>query len=201
MRDLLALVANGGELRMRRWLGCLTLALIVAASPAAAFAGGVFFGFGGAAGDVDFDSTPAGNRFSSDDSLVGEWQVGYRFDSKLVIEGGGSLGLSIDTFLFGDFFSLSDNHVLVGYAFQPAERFSIIPELGVSRWHLDTEDGIGPFFGGQGVETSDSGSDLIGRVSFEWHVTERFRLYGAYTEAHYDFGDSTAPSFGWKFQF
>jgi hypothetical protein len=188
---------------MRRWLGCLALALLVATSPAAARAGGVFFGFGGAAGDVDFDSTFAGNRIGSDNSVAGEWQVGYRFDSKLVVEGGGSLGLSLDTFFFGDFFSLSDEHVLVGYAFQPAERFSIVPELGVSRWHLDAEDVTGfPFFGGiQRTDYNDSGSDWIGRVSFEWHAAQRLRLYAAYTEAHYDFGDSTAASFGFKFQF
>jgi len=47
----------------------------------------------------------------------------------------------------------------------------------------------------------ESGNDLIFRVSLEWRVAQRLHLYGAYTEAHYDIGDSTAPSFGFKFQF
>lgn len=188
---------------MRRWLGCLaSLVLIGAASPNTALADGIFFGFGGAAGDVDFDSTFAENRVSSDDSLVGEWSVGYRFDSKLVIEGGGSLGLSLDSFFLGDFFALSDNHVMVGYAFQPAERFSIVPKLGVSHWNLTTEEGLAfPFLGSPLVGSDDSGNDWILRVSLEWRVAQRLHLYGAYTEAHYDFGESTAPSFGFKFQF
>lgn len=185
---------------MRRWLGCLILALLGFAAPAAALAGGVFFGFGGAAGDVDFDNTFAQNRVTSDDSLVGEWQVGYRFDSKLVIEGGGSLGLSLDTFFFGNFFTLTDQHVMVGYAFQPADRFSIVPKLGMSHWRLE-QDLTGFFLPPGLVDSSESGNDWIGRVSFEWHAGQRLRLYAAYTEAHYDFGDSTAPSFGFKFQF
>ena len=188
---------------MRRTLGCLTsLALIAATAPSTALAGGVFFGFGGAAGDVDFDSTVAENRVSSGDSLVGEWQVGYRFDSNLVIEGGGSLGLSLDFFFLADSFALSDNHVMVGYAFQPAERFSIVPELGLSHWNLTTEEtAIFSFFGVPPVGSDDSGNDWIFRVSLEWRVAQRLRLYGAFTEAHYDFGDSSAPSLGFKFQF
>jgi hypothetical protein len=187
---------------MRRWLGCLILALLGAAAPATALAGGVFFGFGGAAGDVDFDRTLAEDRVSSDDSVVGEWEVGYRFDSKLLIEGGGSVGLSLDTFFFGDSFALSDNHVMVGYAFQPVERFSIAPKIGLSHWNLTTEEEVAlSFFGIPLLESDESGNDLIFRVSFEWRVAQRLHLYGAYTEAHYDFGDSTAPSFGFKFQF
>jgi outer membrane protein with beta-barrel domain len=187
---------------MRRWLGCLILALFGSAAPAVALAGGVFFGFGGGAGDMNFDDDSlASNRFFSDDSVVGEWLVGYRFDSKLVIEGGGTAGMSFDTLLFGDFFTLSDQRVMVGYAFQPAERFSIVPKAGVSFWDFETGDGFLPIFGGQRTDFDSSGSDWIWRVSFEWHAGERLRLYGAYTEAHYDFGDSTAPSFGFKFQF
>lgn len=189
---------------MRRWLGCLTsFALIAATVPGTALAGGVFFGFGGSTADVNFDSSFAESRVSSDDSVTGEWSVGYQFDSKLVIEGGGSVGMSLSTFLFiGDNFSLTDAHVMVGYAFQPAERFSIIPKLGLSRWRLDTDDGADfLFFGSGDDEFHGSGHDWIGRVSFEWHAAQRLRLYGAYTEAHYDFGDSSAPSFGFKFQF
>jgi hypothetical protein len=188
---------------MRREVGPLaSLALIGAMVPASAFAGGVFFGFGGGAGDVSFDGDAFADNFVlSDDSFVGEWEVGYRFDSKLVIEGGGTLGLSLDFFFLGDFFSLSDERVLVGYAFQPSERFSIVPKLGVSRWHLDTESGTAFVFGSERADFHDSGSDLIWRVSGEWRVAERLHLYGAYSEAHYSFGSSSGPSFGFKFQF
>jgi hypothetical protein len=189
---------------MRRTLaGLSSLALIAAATPDSAFAGGVFFGFGGAAGDVDFDSDFAADRVTSDDSIVGEWEVGYRFDSKFAIEGGGSVGMSLDTFLFGDAFVLSDYRVMAGYAFQPAERFSIVPEVGVSFWDLKTDEEILlPFIPGGGLlDFGESGSDLMFRVSFEWRVAQRLHLYGAYTEAHYDIGDSSAPSFGFKFQF
>src|SRR6185503_8632994 len=189
---------------MGRMLGGLaSLALIGATAPNTALAGGVFFGFGGSTGDVDFDSEFAESRVSSDDSVTGEWSVGYRFDSKLIVEGGGSLGMSLDTFLFfADSFVLTDSHVMVGYEFQPAERFSIIPKLGLSRWRLDTDDGTDFFFfDSQDDEFHGSGHDWIGRVSFEWHAAERLRLYAAYNEAHYDFGDSSAPSFGFKFQF
>ena len=187
---------------MRRMLGCLaSLALLGAIAPSTALAGGVFFGFGGSTGDVDFDSAVAESRVSSDGSVTGDWSVGYRFDSKLIVEGGMSLGMNLDAFFFFfDSFVLTDSHVMVGYEFQPAERFSIIPRLGLSRWSLDTDDGIN-FFGSQDDEFHGSGHDWIGRVSFEWHVAERLRLYAAYTEAHYDFGDSSAPSFGFKFQF
>jgi hypothetical protein len=188
---------------MRRKVGSLaSLALIGAIAPAPAFAGGVFFGFGGGAGDVSFDGdTFADNIVPSDDSFVGEWEVGYRFDSKLVIEGGGTLGLSLDVFFLGDFFTLSDERVMVGYAFQPGERFSIVPKLGVSFWDLHTEDGANFIFGSARADFDDSGSDWIWRVSGEWRVAERLHLYGAYSEAHYGFGDSSGPSFGFKLQF
>jgi hypothetical protein len=190
---------------MRRWLACSTLALLVAGSPAGALAAGVFFGFGGAAGDVDFDNNFAEDRLTSDDSAVGEWQVGYRFDSKLILEGGGSVGMSFDTFLFGSSFTLTDYHAMVGYAFQPAERFSIVPRIGLSRWRIETED-FGAFFFlpsqlDDFVGEVDTGPDLIYRVSFEWRTLQRLHLYAAYTAAHYDFGDWSAPSLGFKFQF
>jgi hypothetical protein len=187
---------------MSRKAGFLTsLASIAATVPAPAFAGGVFFGFGGGNGDVSFDDdTSAATRVIGDDSLVGEWLVGYRFDSKLVVEGGGTLGLSLDTLVLADYFVLQDQRVMVGYAFQPGERFSIVPKLGVSFWELDTEDG--PFFFlGNRPDVDDSGSDLIWRVSVEWRLAQRFHLYGAYSDAHYEFGDSSGPSFGFKFQF
>ena len=188
---------------MRQKLGLLaSFALIGATAPLPAFAGGVFFGFGGGPGNVDFENdTFADSIFvPSDDSFVGEWLVGYRFDSKLVIEGGGTAGLSLDFFFLGDFFSLSDERVMVGYAFQPSERFSIVPKLGVSRWHLDTESGTS-FFGSERADVHDSGSDLIWRINGEWRVAERLHLYAAYSDAHYSFGDSSGPSFGFKFQF
>ncbi|HET7609506.1 MAG TPA: hypothetical protein VFL84_12570, partial [Gammaproteobacteria bacterium] len=84
--------------------------------------------------------------------------------------------------------------------FQPADRFSIVPKLGMSHWRLE-QDLTGFFLPPGLVDSSESGNDWIGRVSFEWHAGQRLRLYAAYTEAHYDFGDSTAPSFGFKFQF
>jgi hypothetical protein len=185
---------------MLGWLG--SLAVIGATMPGMALAGGVFFGFGGSTGDVDFDTGFAESRISDSDSVTGEWSVGYRFDSKLMVEGGGSLGLSLDFFnFFEDSFTLSDTRVLVGYEFQPAERFSIIPKLGLSRWHLDTEEGDVLFFDTEDDDFHGSGHDWMARVSFEWHVKERLRLYGAYTVADYDFGDQSAPSFGFKFQF
>ena len=190
---------------MRQTLGCLTsLALIAATVPGTALAGGVFFGFGGSFGNVDFDRDIfAANQTPSDDSFAGEWHIGYRFDSKLVIEGGGAQGFSLDLLILGDAFFLDDKHVMVGYEFQPAKRLSIVPQLGVSYWDLETEDGPGFFFfGSQRVDFDGSGNDWIGRVTFEWpKTTKRFRPYAAYTEGHYDFGESRALSFGARFQF
>jgi hypothetical protein len=178
-----------------------SLALIGAAAPFPALAGGVFFGFGGGPGDVDFDGDAFGNIVPGEDSFVGEWQVGYRFDSNLIVEGGASSGLSLDFFFLGDFFSLSDARVMVGYAFQTSERFAIIPKLGVSRWHVDAENGLNTIFGGGRADLHDSGSDLIWRINGEWRVAQRLNLYAAYSEARYSFGDSSGPSFGFKFQF
>jgi hypothetical protein len=188
---------------MSRTAGFLTsLAFIAASAPGTALAGGAFFGFGGGSGDVSFDDATFGaNRFITDDSLVGELFVGYRLDSKVVVEGGASLGLSLDSLIFSDFFTLDETRVMAGYAFQPGERVSIVPKLGVSFWRLDSEDGAFSFFGSQRVDFDDSGSDLIWRVSVEWRLAQRFHLYGAYSDAHYDFGDSSGPSFGCKFQF
>ena len=191
---------------MRPWLGCLAYAIVIGATaPRTALAGGAFFGFGGSAGDVDFDSNFAEERVTSDDSLGGEWQVGYRFDSKLVIEGGGSLGLSLDTSSFADSFSLTHYHAMVGYAFQPADRFSIVPEIGVSHWRLESVESRALFFLPKQLAdylgSVETGNDWIFRVSAEWRIAQRLHLYGAYTEAHHDFGDSSAPSFGLKFQF
>jgi hypothetical protein len=188
---------------MRQKIGLLaSLALIGAIAPHPAFAGGVFFGFGGGRGDVDFEGgTFADYIIPSDNSFVGEWQVGYRFDSKLVVEGGGTAGLSLDLFFLADVFSLSDQRVMLGYAFQPSERFSIVPKLGVSRWHLDTEGVTNFLFGSNRAQVHDSGSDLIWRINGEWRVAQRLHLYAAYSAAHYSFGDSSAPSFGFKFQF
>jgi hypothetical protein len=187
---------------MSRKAGLLTsLALIAATAPATATAGGVFFGFGGGYGDVSFDDDAfAATRIVGDDSLVSEWLVGYRFDSKLVIEGGGTIGLGLDTLVLADSFLLEDQRVMVGCAFPLGERFSIVPKAGVSFWQLDTEDGFFPFLGSR-PDLNDSGSDFIWRVSVEWRLAQRFHLYAAYSDARYSFGDSSSPSFGFKFQF
>ena len=178
-----------------------SLALIGAMAPATAFAGGVFFGFGAGAGNVDFDDgTIPDYLIVDDDQMVGEWLLGYRFDSKLIIEGGGSVGLSLSTLFFEDLVVLDDQRVMVGYAFQPTERFSIVPKVGVSFWNLQLDEI--DFFSGTGlVHRNESGSDLLWRLSLEWRVAKRMHLYAAYSDAHYDFGDSSTPSFGFKFQF
>ena len=191
---------------MRPWLDFFAFVIVFGATaPQTALAGGAFFGFGGSAGDVDFDSNFAEDRVTSDDSVGGEWQVGYLFDSQLLVEGGGSLGLSIDTLSFGDSFSLTDYHVMVGYAFQPTGRLSIVPKIGVSHWRLESVESRALFFLPKQLAdflgSVESGNDWIFRVSAEWRIAQRLHLYGAYTEVHDDFGNWSAPSFGLKFQF
>jgi len=183
-------------------LRAIALVLIAQAIPSAASAGGMLFGFGGGSGDVNFDGDiAAGNNVVSDDDIVAEFWIGYRFDSKVVLEGGASQGISIDTFLLGDSFSLQDFRVMAGYAVLLGERFSFLPELGVSFWDIDTRDLPNSFFGSSRAGVSDSGSDLMWRISGEVRVATRMHLYAAYSEASYDFGDSTRLSFGFKWQF
>ena len=183
----------------RRAALLLTLAL---ATPSAATAGGMFFGFGGGTGDVNFDEDiAASNNVVSDDDLVGEFWVGYRFESQVILEGGASQGISIDTLLLGDSFSIQDFRVMAGYVVELGERFNFVPELGVSFWDIDTRDLPSSFFGSRRGDLNDSGSDLLWRVSGEARVATRMHLYAAYSEAGYDFGDSTRLSFGFKWQF
>jgi hypothetical protein len=189
---------------MSRKLGFLTLfALVGAIAPAAAIAGAVFLAIGGGVGDVRFEGdTFNENNVPSDTSWVYQGAVGYRFDSHLVIEGRATFGISLDTLLGGDSFTLSDERVAVGYAFQPGERFSVVPTLGVSYWDLDTEDGAGLFFlGSDRADFDSSGSDLVWRVSGEWRVAQRWYLCAAYSGAHYSFGDSYGLSVETKFEF
>ena len=179
---------------------CAALAGI--AIPSLSTAGGVFFAFGGASGDIDFDSdVSAANNVVTDDDIAGEAWVGYRFDSQVQIEGGGRQGISIDTFLLGDSFTLTELRFMAGYVVELADRFNFVPELGVSHWDLDTTDLPSSFFGSVRGDIDDSGNDLIWRISGEWRVLTRMHLYASYSEARYDFGDLTGPSFGFKFQF
>ena len=184
----------------RRAALLLTFALL--AAPSAANAGGMLFGFGAGAGVVVFDAdVSAGNNAVSDDDMVGELWVGYRFDSKVIVEGGQSVGLSIDIFTFGDSFTLEDFRVLAGYSVELGERFKFLPELGVSFWDIDTSDFSNSFFGSSRRAIHDSGTDLIWRVSGEVRVATRTHLYLAYSAADYDFGDATRLSTGVKWQF
>jgi len=178
------------------------LLTLVLAMPSIASAGGVLLAFGTGAGDVNFDSDiAASNNVVSDDDIVGEVWIGYRFDSKVIVEGGGSQGISIDVFALGDSFAIQDFRVMAGYEVQLGERFSFLPELGVSSWKIDTADVRNFIFGSSRRDVDDSGTDLMWRISGEVRVAQRMRLYGAYSAARYDFGDATRVSFGLKWQF
>jgi hypothetical protein len=49
----------------------------------------MLFGLGVGSGDVNFDADIlAANNSLSDDDIVAEFWVGYRFDSKVILEGG-----------------------------------------------------------------------------------------------------------------
>jgi hypothetical protein len=189
---------------MRRKLGLLaSLALIAATAPATALAGSVFLAVGGIFGDVSFEGdTFAENNVPSDNIWGFQGAVGFRFDSKLVIEGRLTSGISLDILTGGDSFMLSDERVAVGYAFQPNERFSVIPSVGVSFWDLDTQDGPGILFlGSERADFDSSGSDPIWRVSGEWRYAQRWSFCAAYSRGHYSFGESSGLSFETKFQF
>src|SRR5262245_54516997 len=97
-RGVLRSPEAAGSILMSRKLGFLaSLALISATAPATALAGGVFLTLGGAIGDVSFEGdTFAENNVPSDHSWGYQAAVGYRFDSKLVIEGRATFGVSLD---------------------------------------------------------------------------------------------------------
>jgi hypothetical protein len=182
--------------------GVILSALIASAMPATATAGDMLVGVGFGSGDVNFDADIlAANNSISDDDLVAEFWVGYRFDSKVILEGGASQGLSIDFFLPGDSFSIQDVRVLSGYVFELGERFEFLPELGVSFWDIDTEDFENAFFGSTRTDVDDSGTDLMWRISGSVRVAMRARFYAAYSEADYDFGEATRLNLGIKWQF
>src|SRR5262245_16334332 len=103
---------SGGNHPMRRKLGFLALALVGTTAPATSLAGGVFLTLGGAIGDVSFEGdTFAENHVPNDHNWGYQAAVGYRFDSKLVIEGRATFGISLDFLLGGDTFMLSDERV------------------------------------------------------------------------------------------
>ena len=177
-------------------------ALIALATPSVASAGGMLFGFGFGAGDVNFDSDiAASNNVVSDDDIVGEAWIGYRFDSKVIVEGGGSQGISIDVFALGDSFSIQDFRVMAGYEIALGDRWSFLPALGVSSWKIDTADVSNSFFGSTRSDVDDAGNDLMWRITGDVRIATRMHLYGAYSAARYDFGDASRFSFGWKWQF
>jgi hypothetical protein len=156
---------------------------------------------GGGGGDLDVDSAAAiSNGTDDEDTFTGELGVGYRFANNVVIEGSGSTGFDVTALLLGGSYEFQEARVMAGYAFPVAEKFRLVPTLGLSIWQLEAVENPLLFFV-PFARRSTSGTDVAWRLAGEYYFSRRFGAYFSYSSTRPDFGSFSLLSLGMKIQF
>lgn len=152
-------------------------------------------------GDVEFDDEYFFEGFDGDDTFSSANILGgYKFDSKVVVAAHVGMSGSESLFGWGDNYQLYEVGALLGYSFDIAEHFRIVPMVGVSRWELDREEGE---FNNPGPEESReiSGTDFYWKLNVEAPINDFIQLNLSYTRGQFEFGSVEAIRFGAKFAF
>ncbi len=126
--------------------------------------------------------------------------LGYEFDSNLLIEGNFYRSETDSIFNAIDSYRFSQTRFLVGYAFDVAAKFRIIPKVGYSSWELDGEEGE-LFNPGDEARSSIDGDTTFAQIDFEFPIRDWFSINASYTNTHFDFGKAQALHAGVKFKF
>jgi len=140
--------------------------------------------------DVDFD----------DDGFGATYLVAYRWGNNLVAEA--NLSHATNNFLFEgfDFYKTTELKLMLGYSFQLAQYLRIVPMLGVSKWDLDSQEGL-VFNSGPEQRVEFDGTDLTYKLSLELPINDSFSLSLSYAKSHLDLGTSELSLVGLKFEF
>lgn len=140
------------------------------------------------------------NQKDSSENLGFGVIVGHEFDSNIVLEGNYYQSDS-DSFLsVSNSYQLTQTRALVGYAFDLAEHFRIIPKIGISNWKLDSQEGA-LFNPGVEERLKFSGNETFAELGFEFPVNQLITISGAYRNINFDFGDAQSANVAVKFKF
>jgi hypothetical protein len=175
----------------------LSIVSVVGSVPCAAQ--GWFLTVGGGLRDIEIDSGAAiANSTGGDDNVVSELGGGYLFSTNVVLEASTTDSFSVSGLLGFGSYEFQDDRLMVGYAFPVAERFRIVPEVGVTLWELRA---VQSFFFQPSSDQTFSGTDTVWRLAGEWQIGTTFGMYFSYTKAEFDVGNDSLGSFGMKVRF
>lgn len=140
--------------------------------------------------DVDFD----------DNGFAGSYFVGYRWANHFVNEV--NLTLASNNFIFRgfDFYETKELKLLFGYSFQLADSLRIVPMAGMSRWELNSREGL-IFNPGPEQNFKFEGTDLTYKLTMEYLINDSFALSLSYARTHLVLGTTELSLLGLKFEF
>ena len=185
--------------RSKLRLPCALLAIVSVLGSVPCTAQGWFLTVGGGLRDVEVDSSAAtANNTSVDENVVAEFGGGYVFPTNVVLEASTTSGFSVSGLVGFGSYEFEDDRLMVGYAFPVAERFRIVPEVGVTFWELRASQS---FFFQPSSQRSTSGTDVVWRLAGEWLIGTTFGMYFSYTTAEFDVGNDSLGSVGMKVRF
>ncbi len=134
------------------------------------------------------------------DGLSASVGGGYVTDTNVVI-GVNLSGTTSDTLLGAtDDYELYESKLTLGYQFNIAKHFRIVPSVGVSRWKMTTREGV-IFNSGPEDKLYYKGSDSFGQINIDFPINRLVVVSGTFTKGRYDFGTAEAMRVGVKFQF
>lgn len=158
---------------------------------------GIEFGRSSISLDADFR---ASDYDSKHDGYLAGYIIGYRFDNDIVIEGNRSYSSNDGFFRTFDHYETTESRLMLGYSFEIAERFRIVPMLGYTRWKLTSKEGrlLNP---GSEEELEFTGTDLNYKVRADLPVGRLLVLSLSYTNSNVDYGRNALMQVGVMIEF
>lgn len=148
---------------------------------------------------VDKDFAILKEDFDTDGFSLG-YILGYKFENNVVTEA--NLAYTSSDVLFGTFDSYEtyEFKAMIGYSFDLATHFRVVPMVGLSRWELDTKQG---FFLNPGPEAKEefSGTDFTYKVRLEVPLGDLVLLSLSYASTEVEFGRNETTQLGVLFEF
>jgi hypothetical protein len=158
---------------------------------------GFVFGKTDLAIDSDF-SLSRENDFA--ESLTIGIELGYLWQRGFLIEMSFNQTINEAVINLGDDYELYQWNTLIGYSFELSNNFRFIPKLGVSKWKLDTQDGLFSF-NDPDIQHRFNDTDFTYELGFEIPVAHDLTFNLAYTNTKYSFGEISIANFGITFEF
>jgi hypothetical protein len=147
---------------------------------------------------VDKDVAVFNDEFEQGGLTFG-YIFGYRWDNNVVVEGNYNYTSNDGLFRTFDHYEAKETKVMLGYSFEVSEYFRVIPMLGMTRWEVDTKEGLllNP---GPEDQYRFNGTDLTYKLRLDAPVGDRFVFSLSYARSEFDIGSMGLTQFAIKLE-